>query len=106
MKKYHQTKGACPLIDDHCLYIYIGAFGEGPQVESILDGKYVFPDNTNQSVKIFMRHLKRPNTVLNKEYPTLMSLADYRQSWKTVKEIRPHKDHPPECIKQRLSTPY
>ena len=54
MKKYHQHEGACPLIDDPILYRYIGAFGEVPQVESIIYGTYVFPDNTSQAVKTFI----------------------------------------------------
>ena len=43
LKKYHKIKGDCPLIYDPCLYLDIRAFGEGPQVEDILDGKYVCP---------------------------------------------------------------
>ena len=74
------------LLDDARLYRDIGDFGEVSQVETILDGKYVCPDNTNQSVKILLRHLQRPNTVSNKEPPTLMSLAAYRESWRVVKE--------------------
>ena len=94
LKKYHQTKGACPLLDESWIFRNIGAFGEGPQVEAILDGTYVCPDNYYQAMKTFLKHLQRPNTVSNKEPPTLMSLAAYRESWKTVKENtslqRPH----------------
>ena len=45
--------------------------------EAIPDGTYVFPDNTNQAVKKFLRHLKRTNNVSKKEPPTLISLAAY-----------------------------
>ena len=62
-KKYHQTKGACLLLDDPRLYRDIGDFGEGKQVEAIMDGTYVCLDNTHQSVKTFLRHLQYPNTV-------------------------------------------
>ena len=51
LKKYHQTEGACPLLNDPRLYLDIGAFGEGQQVEYILDNTYVCPENTNSSVK-------------------------------------------------------
>ena len=47
LKNYHQNKGGHPLLDGHRLYRDIGAFGEGIQVEAILDGTYVFPDNTD-----------------------------------------------------------
>ena len=45
MKKYHHTKGAWPLLDDPCLYSDIGALGEVPQVEAVLDSTYVCPDD-------------------------------------------------------------
>ena len=51
MKKYHQTELACPLIDDPQLYLFIGAFGEVPQVEAILYGTNVCPDDTDPEVK-------------------------------------------------------
>ena len=66
LKKYHQTKGAGPLLNDPLLYIYIGAFGEGLQVEAIMYSTYVLPDNTDQAAKTFLRHLHRPITVSNK----------------------------------------
>ena len=40
-EKYHETERVCPLLDDSQLYLDIGVFGEGTQVEAILDGKYV-----------------------------------------------------------------
>ena len=51
LKKYDQTKGACPLFDDPQLYLYIGDFGEGPHVEAILDVTSFCPDNTYPEVK-------------------------------------------------------
>ena len=51
LKKYHHTKVYLPLLDDLWLYQYIGDFGEVPNVEAILDGTYVCPDNTDQEVK-------------------------------------------------------
>ena len=68
------------------MYLDIGAFVEVPHVEAILDGTYVCPNNTNQALNTFLRHLQRPNTVSNKEPSTLMSLATYIESWKTIKE--------------------
>ena len=68
------------------MYRNIGAFGEGPQVEAILGGTYVFPNKTDQSVKKFLVHLQRPNSVSNKYPATLISLATYIESWKVVKE--------------------
>ena len=85
LKKYHQTKGACPWLGDPRLYIYIGAFGEVPRIESIPDGTYVCPYNTNQSVKKFLRHLQCPITVSDQEPPTFMIMDDYREPWKIVK---------------------
>ena len=46
MKGYNHTEGSSPLLDDPQLYSYIGDFGEGPQVEAILDVTYVYIDNT------------------------------------------------------------
>ena len=63
LKNYHQAEGALPLFDDPSLYRYIGAFVEGKKVEDILEGTYVFPDNTKQAVKILLRHLQRPKNV-------------------------------------------
>ena len=65
-KKYHQTKGACLLLDDPRLYRDIGDFGEGKQVEAIMDGTYVCPDNTDQAVKAFLGNLQCQNNVSNK----------------------------------------
>ena len=42
LKKYQQTNGACPLLDDTCLYLDIVGFGEGPQLVAIMDGTYVW----------------------------------------------------------------
>ena len=36
--------------------------------------------------KKFLRQLQHPNTVSNKEPPTLTSLSDYREYWKRIKE--------------------
>ena len=66
LKKYHQTEGACPLLDDPCMYLDIRVFNEGPQVEDILYVTYVFPDNTNLEVKTFLRHLQCPKIVSDK----------------------------------------
>ena len=86
MKKYHHTKGACPLLNDPQLYLDIEAFGEGPHVEDILDNTDVCPDNIYPAVKTLLIHQQRPKTVSDKELPTLMSLAAYRESWKIVKK--------------------
>ena len=43
VKNYHQTKVAYSVLDDPQLYLDIGDFDEGPQVEVILDGTYVCP---------------------------------------------------------------
>ena len=51
VKKYHQIEGSCMLLDDHQLYLVIGDFDEVPQVEAILDGTYVWPDDTYPEVK-------------------------------------------------------
>ena len=80
MKEYHHNEGAFSLLDDPRLYLDIRAFDEGSQVEAILNGTYVYPDNTNPPVKTFLRHLQRPTTVSDKEPPTLMSLSAYKQS--------------------------
>ena len=45
MKKYYQTEGACPLLDDPHLYSDIGDLGEVPKSEAIIDGTYVCPDD-------------------------------------------------------------
>ena len=66
MKKYHHTKGAFPLFDDPRLYLNISDFGEGPQVEAILDGTYVCTDNKDPSVKTFLGHLQLSPTVSGK----------------------------------------
>ena len=84
--KYHQTKGACLLLDDPWLYLDIRDFSEVPQIKAIIDGTYVCLNNTDPAVKTFLRHLQRPTTFSDKEPHTLMSLVAYREYWKTVKE--------------------
>ena len=51
VKKYHQIEGAFPLLDDTMLYLDIGDFGEGPQVEAIIYGMYVYPDDKDPEVR-------------------------------------------------------
>ena len=101
VKKYHHNEESCPLLDDPRLYSYIGDFIEGPQIEAILDDKYVCPEDKYPLVKKILRHLQRPSTVSGKEPPTLMILAEYREYWKIVKEIILHRDLTLECINQR-----
>ena len=86
MRNYHQTKGACLLLDDPRFYSNIKALGEFTKEEAILDGTYVYTDDICPSVKTISRHLQQKLTVSGKEPPTLMSLDAYRESWKIVKE--------------------
>ena len=91
MKRCHQTKRACPLLDDPRLYPDIGSFGKVPQVETICDGMYVCPDDIDPEVKTFLRYLQLPPTVLVKETPNLIIFAAYRESWEIFKEIMSSK---------------
>ena len=50
LKKYHQTKGTFPLLDDPRLYSDIGSLSEGPEVEALIYGLYVCPNDTEQEV--------------------------------------------------------
>ena len=59
MKKYHKTKGACLLLDEPQLYCNIRALNEGTQVESSIDGTYVYPDDIYPAAK---KKLKTPTT--------------------------------------------
>ena len=77
MKKYHQTEGAFPLLNDPRFYSDIGSLGEGPQVEAVLGDTYVCPDDIYLEIKTLLGHLKLPPMVSGKEPPTLMSLAAY-----------------------------
>ena len=86
LKKYHQTKGAFPLLDDPLLYLDIGDFGDSPEVKAILYSTYVCPDNTNPAVKNILGHLQRPTTVSDKKPSTLGILDAYRESWEVVKK--------------------
>ena len=105
MKKYHQTKVACPLLHDIRLYLDIGDFGEGPHVEYIIDGKYVCPENTYPKVNTFIMHIQRQTTVSGKKPRTLMSLAIYRKKLENSLK-RLHRELISECIKWRHSTLY
>ena len=78
MKKYNQIKGDLQFLDDPQFYLDIRDFGEGPQVETISDGTYACPDNTDPSLKTFLRHVQRPTTVSDKEPPILISLVVYK----------------------------
>ena len=51
-KGCHHTERACPLIHDPRLYSDIGAFVEVPQVEVIIYGTHICPDDTDPPVKI------------------------------------------------------
>ena len=65
-EKQHQTKVACPLLDDPRLYLDIGTIGEVTQVKGIIDGPYVCPEDINSAVNTFLRHTQLPENVSSK----------------------------------------
>ena len=97
LDKYRQTKSACPLFQDS-LFQDIGTSGNGPAVDSILKGDYKPPPGTSPATTTFLQYMRHSSICKDLELQDfLMSLEDFMESWKNVKEqkssIDPHIGH-------------
>lgn len=82
-RKFHQTEGWSPLLEGD-LFRDLGKYGEGPKVESVLDGSYEPPPGTSEATKLWLKSLASPNGNYREWYNT--SYMDFQKGWKKVKE--------------------
>ena len=85
-KKFHQTEGSGPLIDDPRLYLDLGQYRHGPSVPKVLYGIYKCPNDTTTYVVTLLCHIQIPPLVSITTPSTLKSPLEFRNYWKMVKE--------------------
>jgi len=83
-KKFHQTEGFCPLLEAQLL-LDIRYFGDGPQVDKILDGTYIPPPGTDDGTVNYLKAMKRPDNYVSPKKKTT-TLKDYWTGWKHCQE--------------------
>ena len=62
------------MLDDPLFYSGIGDFVEGPQVEAIIDGKYIYIYDTDPALEKLLSQQQLPPIFPGQKNPTLMSL--------------------------------
>ena len=82
-RKFHQTEGRCPLLHGQ-LYKDLGAIGDGPKVEEVLNGTYTPPPGTSEVTKSWLKRMTMVNP--DKLKNAIISLQDYRKGWSKIKE--------------------
>ena len=92
-----QTKTPCPLFAPQ-LYHDIGLCGEGSAVPNILNGTYVPPPNTSETMSTFLQSMWKSSNIPDMEIEDcLKSTEDFFQSWKreceSTTSIGPHISH-------------
>ena len=98
VKKYHQTEATCPLFNP-AIYNNIGSIGTGPASTAILEGHLDPHTSTGTATtKDFLAYMKKTASIPDLDIEDgLMSLQEFRHSWKQVKErtssIGPHIGH-------------
>jgi len=84
--KYHQTEGGSQLLDD-VFRVNFGSFGEGPEIDAVLNGTYELPAHVSQATQDFLAACKRPDQPAPTPCePTISCFKDYVHSWKCRKE--------------------
>ena len=83
-KLYHQTEGVSEFLLPENVKLF-GNYGEGPAIDSILDGTFAFPEGLSDSTVDFLKSCKRdmcadqtpPPSILHRGYSyTLSELLD------------------------------
>ena len=86
--KYHQTEGGSQLLSQEFIKD-IGNYGEGPEVDNILQGTYIPPANTSQATKDFLTECKLPTCQAGEALPNsdpVKRFKDFVHSWKIRRE--------------------
>ena len=80
-KKFHQSETSCPFLNFPLLHEF-GPYGTTKNIEKVLSGTYVCPENTDEFTKLFIQTCKA------KEVKTQLERtpAYYKNSWKKMKE--------------------
>ena len=80
--KFHQME-KCPLFYED-LIADLGLMGDGPEVESVLNGFYIPPEGIRCATAHWLKQMKKKNSEAQSEIFT--SLKDYQHGWKLTKE--------------------
>ena len=81
--KFHQTEGRCPLLHGK-LYRDLGAMGDGPKAQDVLNGTYEPPRGTSEATKTWLKRMKKENPHTRRKKGT--SMKEFREGWKKTKE--------------------
>lgn len=85
-RKYHQTEGGTELLNQEFLD-KLGQYGEGPEVDNVLNGTFEYPDNTSPATKEFLQHCKRVDQLPPPDSSNVRaSFLAYIKAWKLRKE--------------------
>ena len=83
-QKYHQTDNT-PCMQEP-LFSLLGNFANTPFSLAILNGTANFPANIPHFTKLLLQHLKKPQHVNLDEVDPYVSVEEYQQGWKKMKE--------------------
>ena len=85
VKKYHQCENT-PFLQEP-LYTQFGRYGEGPATEKVKNGTYVPPADLDEVTKDFLHECHQSDSIKSEgPMPLKRSVAEFRQSWKVMKE--------------------
>ncbi|GFH50742.1 hypothetical protein CTEN210_07218 [Chaetoceros tenuissimus] len=85
-RKYHQTEGGTEFLQREFLE-KLGKYGEGPEVDNVLDGSFEFPPDTSEAMKDFIRYCKRVDNLPAPDLNNVRgSFLAYIKAWKIRKE--------------------
>lgn len=85
-QKYHQTEGSTDLLSQD-FFEKLGQYGEGPEVDDVLNGSFEFPPNTSQATIDFIQHCKRVEQLPPPDPSNIRaSFLAYNKAWKLRKE--------------------
>jgi hypothetical protein len=84
-KKYQQCDASRFLQEP--LLSLLGYTGQSEHTESVLDGSFVSPPNTNQYSALLLQHMQRPPSMsLVTDLPDRISTPEHMSNWKRAKE--------------------
>ena len=87
-RKYHQTETGNSELLSQELIQDLGHHGEGPQIQSVLQGTYIPPENTTQETKDFLNACKvdQNNDLLETNDDIITRYKSHIAAWKIRKE--------------------
>ena len=85
--KWHQTEGGSQLHSDSFIS-KLGSFGNGPDVNKVLDGTFNSPPGTSVATKDFLNACRRPHNlnIIQSESDILTRYATAMASWEARRE--------------------